>query len=86
MNQVLNNDKNKNTGRPEVVINQYPENQTVYPRKLIGPGTNSYNETLAYSQTVTASKFLVIAFQKVHELNRELQEYQSDHNIDINSI
>ena len=28
-----NNDKNKNTGRPEVVINQYPENQTVYPRK-----------------------------------------------------
>ena len=51
LNQVLNNDKNKNTGRPEVVINQYPENQTVYPRKLIGPGTNSYNETLAYSQT-----------------------------------
>ena len=51
MNQVLNNDKNKNTGRPEVVINQYPENQTVYPRKLIDPGTNSYNETLAYSQT-----------------------------------
>ena len=46
-----NNDKNKNTGRPEVVINQYPENQTVYPRKRIVPGTNSYNETLANSQT-----------------------------------
>ena len=28
-----NNDKNKNTGTPEVVINQYPENQMVYPRK-----------------------------------------------------
>ena len=27
-----NNDKNKNTGRPEVVINQYLENETVYPR------------------------------------------------------
>ena len=46
-----NNDKNKNTGRPEVVINQYPENQTVYPRKRIVPGTNSYSETLANSQT-----------------------------------
>ena len=46
-----NNDKNKNTGRPEVVINQYPENQTVYPRKRIVPETNSYNETLANSQT-----------------------------------
>ena len=38
-----NNDKNKKTDRPEVVINQYPENQTVYPRKRIVPGTNSYN-------------------------------------------
>ena len=46
-----NNDKNKNTGRPEVVINQYPENQTVYPRKRIIPGTNSYSESLGNSQT-----------------------------------
>ena len=46
-----NNDKNKNTGRPEVVINQYPENKTVYPRKRIVPGTNSYSETLGNSQT-----------------------------------
>ena len=46
-----NNDKNKNTGRPEVVINQYPENQTVYPRKRIVPGTNSYSESLGNSQT-----------------------------------
>ena len=45
-----NNDKNKNTGRPEVVINQYPENQTVYPRKHIVPGTNSYCETWGNSQ------------------------------------
>ena len=41
-----NNDKNKSTGRPEVVINQYPENQTVYPRKRI-----FYSEPLAKSQT-----------------------------------
>ena len=46
-----NNDNNKNTGRPEIVINQYPENQTVYPRKRIVPGTNSYSETLGNSQT-----------------------------------
>ena len=46
-----NNDKNKNTGRPKVVINQYPENQTVYPRKRIVPGTNSYSESLGNSQT-----------------------------------
>ena len=46
-----NDDKNKNTGRPEVVINQYPENQMVYPRKRIVPRTNSYSETLANSQT-----------------------------------
>ena len=26
-----NNDKNKDTGSPEVIINQHPENQTVYP-------------------------------------------------------
>ena len=45
-----NNDKNKNTGRPEVVINQYPENQMVYPRKRIVPGTNSYSESLGNSQ------------------------------------
>ena len=45
------NDKNKSTGRAEVVINQYPENQTVYPRKHIVPKTNSYDETLANSQT-----------------------------------
>ena len=45
------NDKNKNTGRREVVINQYPENQTVYPRKRIVPGTNSYSESLGNSQT-----------------------------------
>ena len=44
-----NNDKNKNTGRPEVVINQYPENQTIYPRKRIAPGTNSYSESLGNS-------------------------------------
>ena len=46
-----NNDKNKKTDRPEVVINQYPENQTVYPRKRIVPRTNSYNESLGNSQT-----------------------------------
>ena len=46
-----NNDTNKNTGRPEVVINQYPENQTVYPRKRIVPGKNSYSETLFNSKT-----------------------------------
>ena len=46
-----NNDKSKNTGRPEVVINQYLENQTVDPRKRIVPRTNSYNETLPNSQT-----------------------------------
>ena len=46
-----NNDKNKNTGRPEVVINQHPENQTVYTRKRIVPGTNSYSESLGNSQT-----------------------------------
>ena len=46
-----NNDKNKNTVRPEIVINQYPENQTVYPRKGIVPGTYSYSETLGNSQT-----------------------------------
>ena len=45
-----NNDINKNTGRPEVVINQYLENQMVYPRKRIVPGTNSYSETLVNSQ------------------------------------
>ena len=46
-----NNDKNKSTGRPEVVINQYPENQTVYPRKRIVSVTNSYSESLGNSQT-----------------------------------
>ena len=46
-----NNDKNKNNGRPEVVINQSPENQTVYPRKRIVLGTNSYSESLGNSQT-----------------------------------
>ena len=46
-----NNDKNKSTGRPEVVINQYLENQTVYPRKRAVPGTNSYCESLGNSQT-----------------------------------
>ena len=46
-----NNDKNKNTSRPEVVINQYPENQTVYPRKRIVPETNFYSESLGNSQT-----------------------------------
>ena len=46
-----NNDANKNTGRPEVVVNQYPENQTVYPRKRIVPGKNSYSETLFNSKT-----------------------------------
>ena len=46
-----NNDKNKNTGRPEVVINQYPENQTVYPCKRVAPGKNSYSESLGNSQT-----------------------------------
>ena len=35
-----NNDKNKNTGRPKVVVNQFLENQMVYPRKRIVPGTN----------------------------------------------
>ena len=40
-----NNDKNENAGRPEAVINQYPENQTVYPRKRIVLGTNSYRES-----------------------------------------
>ena len=29
-----NKDKNKNIGRPDVVINQYPENQTVCPRNF----------------------------------------------------
>ena len=46
-----NNDKNKNNGRPEVVINQSPENQTVYPRKRIVLGRNSYSESLGNSQT-----------------------------------
>ena len=46
-----NNDTNKNTGRPEVVVNQYPENQTVYPRKRIVPGKNPYSETLVNSKT-----------------------------------
>ena len=36
-----NNDKNKNTDRPVIVINQCPENQTVYLCKRIVPGTNS---------------------------------------------
>ena len=45
-----NNDKNKSTSRPEVVINQYPENQTVYLRKRIVPGANSYSESLGNSQ------------------------------------
>ena len=49
--QYNNNDTNKNTGRPEVVVNQYPENQTVYPRKRIVPGKNSYSETLFNSKT-----------------------------------
>ena len=64
--------KNKNTGRPEVVINQYPENQTVYPRKRIVPRTNSNNEKhwLTLEQTVTTSKFSVTASQKVYELNK----------------
>ena len=39
------------TGRPEVVIYPYPENQTVYPHKRIVPGTNCYGETLGDSQT-----------------------------------
>ena len=46
-----NNDKNKNAGTLEVVINQYSEKQTAYPRKSIVPGTNSYSNTLANSQT-----------------------------------
>ena len=46
-----NDDKNKNTGRPEVVINKIPKNLMVYPRKRIVPGTNSYSEILANSQT-----------------------------------
>ena len=44
------NDKNKNTGRPELVINQYLENQPVYLRKRIVTG-NSYCKTLFNSQT-----------------------------------
>ena len=44
-----NNDNNKSPGRPEVVINQYLENQTVYPCTV--PGTNSYSEILGNSQT-----------------------------------
>ena len=39
-----NDDKNKNTGRPEVVINKNPKNLMVYPRKRIVPGTNSYSD------------------------------------------
>ena len=46
-----NNDKNKSTCRPEVVINQYLENQTVYPFKRIVPGTNYYSESLGNFQT-----------------------------------
>ena len=66
-----NNDKNKNTGRPEVVINQYPENQTVYPRKRIVPEQILImNHWVTLKQTVAASKFSVIAFQKVYELNK----------------
>ena len=66
-----NNDKNKNTGRPEVVINQYPENQTVYPRKRIVPEQILIvNHWVTLKQTVATSKFSVIAFQKVYELNK----------------
>ena len=67
-----NNDKNENIGTPEVVINQYPENQTIYPRKRIVPGTNSNNEKhwLTLEQTVTTSEFSVTASQKVYELNK----------------
>ena len=36
-----NNNKNKNSGRPKVVINQSPENQTIYPSKGIVPRTFS---------------------------------------------
>ena len=50
-----NNDENKNNGRPEVVINQYLENQRVYPRKRIAPGANSYPELLGNSQTNSRS-------------------------------
>ena len=50
-----NNDKNKNTGRPD------PENQTVYSRKRIVLGTNSFTETLVM--------LVYIAVQEQHLIN-----------------
>ena len=66
-----NNDKNKNTGRPEVVINQYLENETVYPRRSVVYGTNSYSEALAHSQTNSHTiKVFSDSKLKVYKLNK----------------
>lgn len=45
------NDKNKNIGTPEISINQYPENQTIYPCKCFVPGTNRLQMLMNYYQT-----------------------------------
>ena len=66
-----NNDKNKNTGIPEVAFNQYPAYRTVYPHKRIVRGTNFYSEPLANSQTNSRNiEIFSEAVQKVFELNK----------------
>ena len=55
-----------------MAINQHPENQTVYPRKRIVPGTDSKSETLVNSQTDSPNIkiFTDSIASKVYEINK----------------
>ena len=72
-----NNDKSKNTGRPEVVVNQYSENKTVYPCKRIVFETNSYSNTLSNSQTNSRNiKFFSDSIPKgirIKQMNQQIK-------------
>ena len=72
-----NNDKSKNTGRPEVVVNQYSENKTVYPCKRIVSETNSYSNTLSNSQTNSRNiKFFSDSIPKgirIKQMNQQIK-------------
>ena len=54
-----------------VVINQYLENQTVFPHKRFVPGTNSYSETFANFQITSCNiKVFSDSIPKANELSK----------------
>ena len=61
--------KNSVTRRPQVVVNQFPENQDVYFKPSVAPGNRSYAETVQSLRKVIIFGDSIPRGIRIHEFN-----------------